>query len=48
MESWRVPVVYLTAFSDSVVLEDIKTQSRMGTCSSPFNPNKSTLFCKSL
>jgi AmiR/NasT family two-component response regulator len=35
---WRIPVVYLTGFSDSVVLEDIKGTEAFGFILKPFEP----------
>ena len=37
---WRVPVVYLTAFSDAVVLEDIKDSEPYGYLLKPFLPKQ--------
>ena len=35
---WHIPVVYLTAFSDSVVLEEIKGTEPFGFILKPFEP----------
>ena len=37
---WHVPVVYLTAFSDAVVLEDIKDSEPYGYLLKPFQPKQ--------
>jgi len=37
---WRVPVVYLTAFSDAVVLEEIKGSEPYGYILKPFEPKQ--------
>ena len=37
---WRIPVVYLTAFSDAVVLEDIKESEPYGYILKPFEPKQ--------
>jgi len=37
---WRIPVVYLTAFSDAVVLEDIKGSEPYGYILKPFEPKQ--------
>jgi len=37
---WHVPVVYLTAFSDSIVLEDIKDSEPYGYLLKPFLPKQ--------
>ena len=39
-ERWRTPVVYLTAFSDSMVLEDIKGSEPYGYILKPFEPKQ--------
>jgi CheY-like chemotaxis protein len=37
---WRIPVVYLTAFSDAVVLEEIKGSEPYGYILKPFEPKQ--------
>jgi len=37
---WQIPVVYLTAFSDNVVLEDIKGSEPYGYILKPFEPKQ--------
>ena len=44
---WRVPVVYLTAFSDAVVLEEIKGSEPYGYILKPLSRNRCTPFFNS-
>jgi len=39
-QRWQIPVVYLTAFSDAVVLEDIKGTEPYGYILKPFEPKQ--------
>jgi two-component system, response regulator PdtaR len=37
---WRIPVVYVTAFSDASILEDVKGSEPYGFILKPFDPKQ--------